>query len=75
MRFQLQQFATVTATPRTAWTFAVLADGEGTDTTVELTLGDRSARVAATLAGLLAYVAQVVHRGATMVPATAAGCW
>ena len=54
MRVQLQQFATVTATPRTAWTFASLSDGEGTDTAVELTLGDRSARVADTLAELLA---------------------
>ena len=54
MRIQLQQFATVTATPRTAWTFALLADGEGADTAVELTLGDRSARVAATLVELLA---------------------
>ena len=54
MRVQLQRVATVPATPRTAWTFALLADGEGTDTTVELTLGDRSARVAATLAELLA---------------------
>ena len=54
MRVQLQQCATVTATPRTAWTFAHLSDGEGADTAVELTLGDRSARVAATLAELLA---------------------
>ena len=54
MRVQLQQCATVTATPRTAWTFALLSDGEGTETAVELTLGDRSARVAATLAELLA---------------------
>lgn len=54
MRVQLQQFATVPATPRTAWTFAHLSDGEGADTAVELTLGDRSARVAATLAELLA---------------------
>ena len=54
MRVQLQQFATVTATPRTAWTFALLTDGEGTATTVELTLGDRSPRVADALAELLA---------------------
>ena len=54
MRVQLQQFATVTATPCTAWTFALVSDGEGTDTAVELTLGDRSARVADTLAELLA---------------------
>ncbi len=54
MRVQLQQFAAVTATPRTAWTFALLSDGEGTDTAVELTLGDRSERVADTLAKLLA---------------------
>ena len=57
MRVQLQQFATVTATPRTAWTFALLSDGEGTETTVELTLGDRSARVAETLAELLTALA------------------
>ena len=54
MRLQLQQLATVTATPRTAWTFALLSDGEGIDTAVELTLGDRSERVADTLAELLA---------------------
>ena len=54
MRVQLQQFATVTATPRSAWTFALLADGEGSVTAVELTLGDRSALVADTLAELLA---------------------
>ena len=54
MRVQLRQFATVTATPRTAWTFALLSDGEGAETTVELTLGDRSERVADTLAELLA---------------------
>ena len=59
MRVQLQQFATVTATPRTTWVFALLSDGEGTDTTVELTLGDRSARVAETLAELLAALAGV----------------
>ena len=54
MRVQLRQLATVAATPRTAWTFALLRDGEGTATTVELTLGDRSPRVAETLAELLA---------------------
>ena len=54
MRVQLQQFATVTATPRTAWTFALLSDGGGTETAVELTLGDRSERVAETLDELLA---------------------
>ena len=54
MRVQLQQFAAVTATPRTAWTFALLSDAEGTATAVELTLGDRSQRVADTLAELLA---------------------
>ena len=54
MRVQLRQLATVAATPRTAWTFALLSDAEGTATTVELTLGDRSPRVAETLAELLA---------------------
>ena len=54
MRVQLRQFATVTATPRSAWTLALLSDGEGTAATVELTLGDRSPRVAETLAELLA---------------------
>ena len=54
MRVQLQQLAAVAATPRTTWTFALLSDGEGTATAVELTLGDRSEGVAAALAELLA---------------------
>ena len=46
MRLQVSRFAAVTATSRTTWVFAELADGEGTATTVEITLGDRSAQVA-----------------------------
>lgn len=47
------RFAAVTATHRTTWVFAELADGEGAVTTVEITLGDRSAQVAEVLAELV----------------------
>ena len=53
MRLQVSRFAAVTATPRTTWVFAELADGEGTVTTAEITLGDRSAQVAEVLAELV----------------------
>jgi len=52
-RLQANRFAAVTATPRTTWVFAELADGEGTLTTVEITLGDRSGQVAKVLAELV----------------------
>ena len=40
MRVHLERVAVVTATPHTTWTFAVLGDGEGTATTVEVTLSN-----------------------------------
>lgn len=49
MRIQLERCAMVTATPHTTWTFAVLGDGEGTATTVEVTSG-RSMQVIDALA-------------------------
>ena len=54
MRLQLRRLAAVTATPRTTWVVAELSDGEGAVTTVEITLGDRSAQVAEVLADLVA---------------------
>ena len=56
MRLQLGRLAAVTATPRTTWVVAELSDGEGAVTTVEITLGDRSAQVAEVLADLVAAV-------------------
>ena len=56
MRLQLRRLAAVTATPRTTWVVAELSDGEGAVTTVEITLGDRSAQVAEVLADLVAAV-------------------
>ncbi|MDE0026939.1 MAG: hypothetical protein OXP69_21210 [Spirochaetaceae bacterium] len=47
------RFAAVVASPRTAWVFAELADGEGAVTTVEITLGDCSRQVAKVLAELV----------------------
>ena len=52
MRIQLERCAVVTATPHTTWTFAVLGDGEGTATTVEVTSG-RSMQVIDALAGMV----------------------
>ena len=53
-RLYVGRFAAVTATPRTTWVFAELADGEGAVTTVEITLGDRSMAVVEVLAELVA---------------------
>ena len=52
MRIHLERCAVVTATPHTTWTFAVLDDGEGTATTVEVTSG-RSMQVIEALAGMV----------------------
>ena len=52
MRIHLQRCAAVTATPHTTWVFAVLGDGEGTATTVEVTSG-RSQQVVDALAGMV----------------------
>ena len=54
MQLRLHRLAAVTVTPRTTWMFAELGDGDGAVTTVEITLGDRSAQVAKVLAGLVA---------------------
>ena len=54
MRIHLQRCAAVTATPHTTWVFAVLGDGEGTATTVEVTFSDRSEQVVDALAGMVA---------------------
>ena len=53
MRIHLQRCAAVTATSHTAWVFAVLGDGEGNTTTVELTFSDRSEQVVDALAGMV----------------------
>ena len=52
MRIHLERCAVVTATPHTTWVFAVLGDGEGTSTTVEVTSG-RSEQVIDALAGMV----------------------
>ena len=53
MHVLLERFASVTATPHTTWVFAVLTDGEGTDTTVELTFGQSSGMVVDALASIV----------------------
>ena len=53
MRIHLERVAVVTATPHTTWTFAVLGDGEGTATTVEVTLSNDPRQVIDTLAGMV----------------------
>lgn len=52
MRIHLERCAAVTATPHTTWVFAVLGDGEGTATTIEVTSG-RSQQVVDALAGMV----------------------
>ncbi|MDE0218486.1 MAG: hypothetical protein OXJ90_04365 [Spirochaetaceae bacterium] len=52
MRIHLERCAAVTATPHTTWVFAVLGDGEGTATTVEVTSG-RTEQVMGALAGMV----------------------
>ena len=53
MRIHLERLAVVTATPHTTWTFAVLGDGEGVTTTVEVTLSNDPRQVIDTLAGMV----------------------
>ena len=53
MRIHLERFAVVTATPHTTWTFAVLGDGEGAATTVEVTLSNDPRQVIDALAGMV----------------------
>ena len=52
MRIHLERCAAVTATPHTTWVFAVLGDGEGVSTTVEVTSG-RAEQVIDALAGMV----------------------
>ncbi|MCY4375726.1 MAG: hypothetical protein OXC31_18355 [Spirochaetaceae bacterium] len=52
IRIHLERCAAVTATPHTTWVFAVLGDGEGASTTVEVTSG-RSEQVIDALAGMV----------------------
>ena len=52
MRIHLERCAAVTATPHTTWVFAVLGDGEGASTTVEVTSGG-SEQVIDALAGMV----------------------
>ena len=52
MRLVLHRFASVTVTPNTSWAFAILSDGEGNSTSVEITHGGDSRRTADALAGL-----------------------
>ena len=49
MKLILDTFASVTVTPNTTWVFAVLSDGEGNSTTVEI--GSR--QVAEALSGMV----------------------
>lgn len=57
MKIALDEFASVTATPNSTWTFAVFSDGEGNTTVAEITLGGESRRAADALAGLAALLA------------------
>ena len=52
MRIHLERCAAVTATPHTTWVFAVLGDGEGVSTTIEVTSG-RAEQVIDALAGMV----------------------
>ena len=53
MKLAIEKFASVVVTTDSTWTFAVISDGEGNSTTVEITAGDDSRHVAATLADLV----------------------
>ena len=53
MKLQIEKFASVVVTPNTTWIFAVISDGEGNSTTVEITAGADSRAVAGTLADII----------------------
>ena len=53
MKLTIEKFASVVVTTNSTWTFAVISDGEGNSTTVEVTAGDNSRAVAGTLADLV----------------------
>ena len=53
MKLTIEKFASVVVTADSTWTFAIISDGEGNSTTVELTAGPNSRAVAGTLADLV----------------------
>ena len=53
MKLSIEKFASVVVTPNSTWTFAVVSDGDGNSTTVEITSGADSRAVAGTLADLV----------------------
>ena len=53
MRLSVKQFASVVVTPNSTWTFAVISDGDGNSTTVEMTAGQDSRAVAGTVADMV----------------------
>ena len=53
MKLSIEKFASVVVTPNSTWTFAVVSDGEGNSTTVEITARDDSRAVAGTLADMV----------------------
>ena len=52
MNLILETLASVTVTPRTTWLFAVLSDGEGSSTTVEITHSGNPRGVSDAIAGM-----------------------
>ena len=52
MNLILETLASVTVTPRTTWLFAVLSDGEGSSTTVEITHGGSPRGVSDAVTGM-----------------------
>ena len=67
MRLHLARCAAVSATLRTTWSFAEFVDSEGGITAVEITLGDRSTRVAEVLADLVAALREQQPAGESQV--------
>ena len=57
MRLGSGRFASVTVTPRTTWSFALISDGEGNSTTVEITHGGNPREVFDSVAGMLSALA------------------
>ena len=48
----VDRFAAVTVTPNTTWVFAIMSDGDGSSTTIELTHGGDARAVADAVAGM-----------------------
>lgn len=63
MKLTIEKFASVVVTTNSTWTFAVISDGEGNSTTVEITAGDNSRAVAGTLADLVSELQDEDIRG------------